>query len=123
MRKKSILTTSLYLFLTMFILSDVSANIINTESGYLISTQVTGIFEKLSRGRHAIEIKSTTFSVDGARLSVNTQGTDETNVSWEKTADTVNQDSPVIMPVPAPPAVWLFGTGLIFLIGLGRRKY
>ena len=30
--------------------------------------------------------------------------------------------TPATVPVPVPAAVWLFGSGLIGLIGVGRRK-
>jgi hypothetical protein len=29
----------------------------------------------------------------------------------------------LIRPVPVPPAVWLFGSGLLGLIGVARRKH
>jgi hypothetical protein len=30
---------------------------------------------------------------------------------------------PVPVPVPVPVAVWLFGSGVIGLVSIGRRKY
>ena len=37
-------------------------------------------------------------------------------------ADTIGVDNFAISSVPVPAAVWLFGSGLIGLIGLSRRK-
>lgn len=105
----------------MFILSDVSASMATMNFGSFPSAQDAWILEKPATGSQVTDIESTAFNVDAARLSVSVQGTSDTNASREMMADTSTQDSPVTVPVPA--SVWLLGTGLICLIGLGRRKF
>jgi len=47
---------------------------------------------------------------------------DSTQAKWEINAEADNNYSMTVAAVPVPAAVWLFGTGLIGLVGIARRK-
>ena len=49
-------------------------------------------------------------------------GFDATSATWRFSANTASSYSMSITAVPVPAAVWLFGSGLICLVGLARRK-
>lgn len=49
-------------------------------------------------------------------------GFDATSANWAFSAESVSSYSMTITTVPVPAAVWLFGTGLICLVGVARRK-
>ncbi len=52
----------------------------------------------------------------------NNNGFDRTAATWTFSANTASSYSMSITAVPVPAAVWLFGTGLIGLVGVARRK-
>jgi hypothetical protein len=43
-------------------------------------------------------------------------------VSFDFSADTDSLSIGDIRPVPLPPALWLFGSGLLGLIGIAKKK-
>ncbi len=49
-------------------------------------------------------------------------GFDDTNATWTFSTSSLNSYSMSIAAVPVPAAVWLFGTGLLGLVGIARRK-
>ena len=49
-------------------------------------------------------------------------GYDDTNATWTFSTSSLNSYSMSIATVPVPAAVWLFGTGLLGLVGIARRK-
>ena len=56
---------------------------------------------------------------DSAVVSV---GANAFQVSFDNNGTLVTVDVQIIPPVPVPAAVWLFGSGLIGLVGVARRK-
>jgi hypothetical protein len=44
------------------------------------------------------------------------------NMGVAFTSDQVLSGDVVNQPVPIPPALWLFGSGLLGLVGIARRK-
>lgn len=57
----------------------------------------------------------------GLNISFNTTGSIP-NTGEAFTSDTLFSGDVVNSPVPVPAAVWLFGSGLIGLVGIARRK-
>lgn len=49
-------------------------------------------------------------------------GFDSTNVTWSFSAESATSYSMTVTAVPVPAAAWLFGSGLIGLISVARRK-
>ena len=49
-------------------------------------------------------------------------GYDTTSATWSFSANNASFYSMSVAAVPVPAAVWLFGSGLIGLIGVARRK-
>jgi hypothetical protein len=58
-------------------------------------------------------------NVKGAAASVSLEGTLTLSASDVLTFTSTNTPPP---PVPLPPAVWLLGSGLVGLLGIGRRR-
>lgn len=53
---------------------------------------------------------------------VSGNGYDATNATWSFSANDATAYSMSVTAVPVPAAVWLFGSGLLGLIGMARRK-
>ncbi len=49
-------------------------------------------------------------------------GYDDTNATWTLSTTSLDSYSLEVAAVPVPAAVWLFGTGLLGLVGIARRK-
>ena len=49
-------------------------------------------------------------------------GANAFQVSFDNSGTLVTVDVQIVPPVPVPAAVWLFGSGLIGLVGVARRK-
>lgn len=47
---------------------------------------------------------------------------DPTNVTWSFSSQSLTSYSMTVTPVPVPAAIWLFGSGLIGLVAVSRRK-
>jgi hypothetical protein len=54
--------------------------------------------------------------------SVVSQGANAYQVSFNNAGTVVQVDVRVVSAIPVPAAVWLFGSGLLGLVGIARRK-
>jgi hypothetical protein len=63
---------------------------------------------------------STSSGSDGSWYSKNQRGFDYASINGTVSVAAVPTLAPVVVPVPA--AVWLFGSGLIALVGIAKRK-
>ena len=73
-----------------------------------------------------VDQSSTLLSLSGSGILSGT-GFDATNATWVFSATSLNNynmgvTAAGIAAVPVPAAIWLFGSGLIGLIGVARRK-
>jgi len=64
---------------------------------------------------HALLLDGSAFDSFSSTFAINDDAFNEVNGTW--TASTFS-----MTPVPVPAAVWLFGSGLLGLVGLARRK-
>ena len=64
---------------------------------------------------HALLLDGSAFDSFSSTFAINDDAFNEVNGTW--TASTFS-----MTPVPVPAAVWLFGSGLVGLVGLVRRK-
>ncbi len=53
---------------------------------------------------------------------LNDSGTQFINGSWDGSGTPSNDWSASVSAVPIPSAIWLFGSGLVSLIGLGKKR-
>jgi len=51
-----------------------------------------------------------------------TPGTESCTMTWNLQGTVLGVDMQVATPIPVPPAVWLFGSGLLGLVGIARRR-
>jgi hypothetical protein len=104
------------------------ASLLNSRVDFipLDSSIVPSLFP--TAGDYTLELSMTTFHQLGGLLECgpNSGCFDNTKPSSDLvTSDTMNVrllSAPVLAYVPVPAAVWLFGSGLIGLVGLARRK-
>lgn len=75
----------------------------------------------------AVDFQNSTFLLLSGSGTVSAAGFDDTAGTWAFSAQTADQttfswssSSTTLVPVPA--AVWLFGSGLLGLVGIARRK-
>lgn len=54
--------------------------------------------------------------------SVSGNGFDATAANWSFSTNTIGSYSTTISAVPVPAAIWLFGSGLLGLAGIARRR-
>lgn len=57
-----------------------------------------------------------------ANSTVCSTNTNSCTLSWDLGTTQLVVDASVVNPIPVPAAVWLFGSGLIGLVGIARRK-
>jgi hypothetical protein len=75
----------------------------------------------------AVDFQNNTFLLLSGSGTVSAAGFDDTAGTWVFSAQSADQttfswSSSTSTVVPVPAAVWLFGSGLIGLVGLARRK-
>jgi len=73
-------------------------------------------------GDSATDLRVKGFSVEVTPSSTITGGTTETTAKRDIDFDNISYAVWEVSAVPVPAAVWLFGSGLIGLVGLARRK-
>jgi hypothetical protein len=89
------------------------------ENGYELATGITGKFTADSGDDNVLET-----SFDLGLLGLFDEQTGGSVITYI-TMSCVNDEAIVeaqVSPVPVPAAVWLFGSGLIALVGLGKRQ-
>ncbi len=83
---------------------------IYTHYGYTVTGQVLDIlFDTPQTGRYLQILSNNAPARSWTALGEDTQG----RIDWEQAS---------VPAVPVPPAVWLFGSGLIGLVGIARRR-
>ena len=107
------------------------ANSITTVTGTALTASATGLtFDFSSNGSTNWFLLWSTSSLDGYRLNQCFSGNNQEcifrdNVTPNTEAQWVDRSGQVefaVAAVPVPAAVWLFGSGLLGLIGVARRK-
>jgi len=68
------------------------------------------------------EQDSSKLLLEGVGVLTGADGYDPTAASWSFSTSTLGFYSMSVSAVPVPAAVWLFGSGLIGLVGIARRK-
>jgi len=110
-------------------------------ASYIFGTDLSGVFGSLTTGTSTVSGHSTSITLNGTPLvnigDINSDGLDDYTATFVSTStygsemnglestpfgEVWNTQILSVSPVPIPAAVWLFGSGLIGLVGLARQK-